>query len=218
MQPEDIIHRPWATLSWPNRITLVRVALIAPFVVLMQYQQEEPLYRYLALVIFTVMGLSDALDGYLARRLNMKSRLGAIMDPLADKTLIICAAVLLSLPESCVVNAQLPKWVVVFIVGKDIWIVLGFIVVFLLTGKLRILPTLAGKVCTAVQLLMVVCTLISPELNRLTPLVRAGYQLTQAMWWAVGTLCVLAVISYTRLGIAFTTEIEKSNHGDHKPH
>jgi CDP-diacylglycerol--glycerol-3-phosphate 3-phosphatidyltransferase len=217
MEGEDISTRPWASLSWPNRITLVRVALIAPFVVLLQYQQERPVCRLLALGIFIIMALSDLLDGYLARRLNLKSRLGAIMDPLADKTLIICAAVLLSLPDACVPGARLPKLVVVFIVGKDLWVMLGFLVLFLLTGKQRILPTVAGKLCTAGQLLMVVATLLVPEVNdlgRAAGLDHAGYDIALVMWWVVGGLSVLSAVSYTRLGIIFATEYERHAHGN----
>ena len=94
----DTEIKPWAVLSWPNRISLMRLLLVAPFIVLLMNQQQwGPSARYGALAIFIVMAVSDAIDGMLARRLNQITRLGAILDPLADKVLVICSVVLLSL-------------------------------------------------------------------------------------------------------------------------
>ena len=101
--------RPWGSLSWPNRMSILRLLLVAPFVVLLMNQNQPgwAFARYVAVGIFVVMALSDWIDGILARKLNAMTRLGAILDPLADKMLIICAAVLLSLPESAVRSAPL---------------------------------------------------------------------------------------------------------------
>ena len=114
--PADKI-KPWMSLNWPNRISLLRLLLVPPFVVLLMHQRQWPTARYIALVIFSAMAFSDLADGLMARRFNAKTRLGAILDPLADKVLIICAAVLLSLPNSAVEGAKLADWVVVAIVG-----------------------------------------------------------------------------------------------------
>ena len=106
--------KPWASLSWPNRITLFRLLLIAPFIVLILNQREwGDSARYGALAVFVIMAVSDFLDGMLARRLNRKTRFGAIPDPLADKALIISAVVLLSLPDSAVPAAPISNWIVV---------------------------------------------------------------------------------------------------------
>ena len=204
---------PGRLLTWPNRITLVRLLLVAPFVMLMQRQQATAAYRYVAAGIFVAMALSDLLDGLLARRLKCVTRLGAILDPLADKTLIICAAVLLSLPGSAVAGARLPQWVAVFIVGKDLWVLVGFVVVFLLTGSVKVQPTRLGKACTVGQLAMVLAVLLSPDISRLG--VNAGFQLVRALWWAVSALSVLAVISYTRLGLSLLAEADQGDSDQH---
>jgi len=203
---------PWAYLSWPNRITLLRLVLVAPFVVLMLHQQQHMAYRYVALGIFLAMAGSDAIDGIAARRMGHASRLGAILDPLADKTLIICAAVLLALPGSKVTAAPLPRWVAVMIIGKDLWVLVGFVVVFLLTGKVRVRPTGSGKLCTVAQLVMVSAILISPDLNRLG--LRAGFQLARATWFAAAALCLMAVVSYTLLGLSFLAEADEQDSED----
>lgn len=204
--------KAWAYLNWPNRISLLRLLLVAPFIILLLHQQAQPTYRYFALGIFVIMGVSDGIDGFLARRMGCKTRLGAILDPLADKALIICSAVLLTLPGSCVPGAQLPDWVVVLIVGKDLWVVLGFLLLFLGTGHLRVHPTRAGKLSTAGQLVMVTAILLSPDLDRLgagygVPL---GRWLAMGLWWLVGALAVIAIISYTRMGVTIVAESERA--------
>jgi cardiolipin synthase (CMP-forming) len=200
-------------LTWPNRISLLRLLMVAPFIVLIQNQNEPgwPWARQAALGIFILMAISDALDGQLARRLNQMTRLGAILDPIADKVLIICATVILSLPESAVtVDGQAQKlsnWIVVAVVGKDLWVIFGFLVIYLVTDRFRVRPTVFGKACTIGQLLMVALVLAQPEFNRLYQ--GLGTMLAQASGWLVVTLCVAAGVSYTRLGLAFVGEGQK---------
>jgi cardiolipin synthase len=217
--------RPWRSLNWPNRITILRLMLVAPFVVLVM-NQNQPRWeaaRHAALVIFLVMAVSDLVDGTLARRLNARTRLGAILDPLADKALIICSVVLLSLPRSAVPGAQLPDWVVVVIVGKDLWVIVGFLVICLVTDRFRIQPTGVGKACMDAQLIMVMLVLLAPELNRLAE--GLGARLAGVASWTAAAISVLAVISYTRLGLGFIAEgakpleeaprKEQAGHGPH---
>ncbi len=199
----------WRALNWPNRISLFRVLGVGPFVVLLLNQQGWPPARYWAMGVFVVMGLSDALDGYLARRTGQTTQLGAILDPLADKLLITCAAILLTSQRASVPGAVLPNWVVVLIVGKDIWVVAGFLIVFLVTGNVRIQPTRAGKTCTMGQIVMVAGVLAAPDLNRLGG--QIGYYLAVGLGWAVMALCLLSIASYTRLGLTFVMENGKPN-------
>lgn len=197
-------HMASKYLNWPNRISLMRLMLVAPFVVLLTHQNDpgrQPLFRLMALGLFGLMAISDWLDGYLARHKGMVTRLGAFLDPIADKVLIIVAAVQLSLPHSAVPGLELPDWVVVAIIGKDLWVVIGFIVVTLITGKAHVRPTFFGKMCTTVQLIMVAIMLASPELDRLAT--HLGRYAAMALWGVVCLVSVLAVISYTRLGLAF---------------
>jgi cardiolipin synthase len=205
----------WRYLNWPNRISLLRLLLVPPFVVLMLHHRQQAGFRHAALGIFLVMALSDLIDGHLARRFGLRSRLGAILDPLADKTLIICAAVLLALDRSAVETATLPDWVVVMIVGKDLWVIVGFALLFVMTGKAHVRPTVPGKLCTVGQLAMVTAILASPDLNRLGG--QLGFHLAQALWWTVAVLCVLAVLAYTREGVSFMAVSEASRHANQQP-
>ena len=181
---------------------MLRLLLIGPFILLLLNQRELAWARYAAVGIFAVMAFSDALDGMLARRLDARSRLGAILDPLADKALIICSVFLLSTRGSGADGLFLPNWVVVAVVGKDLWVIIGTIVVYLVTDRLRVHPTFAGKAATLGQLILVGYTLVAPDFERLAAgLGRWGIL---AASWAVAALSVLAIISYTRLGLSFT--------------
>jgi len=193
--------RPWASLNWPNRISILRLLLVAPFIVLLLNQEVWPHARHAAMLIFAVMALSDFADGVLARKLCQRTRLGAILDPLADKVLIICSVVLLSLPHSAVPGAAISNWVVVVVVGKDLWVILGFIVIYLVTDKFRIRTTMVGKITTVGQLVMVTLVLLAPDLNAAWR--QLGSRLAATASWAVAGLSVVAIISYARLGLRF---------------
>lgn len=207
--------KPWASLNWPNRISLLRLLLVAPFVMLLMNQGAWAPARHVALVAFAMLAASDFVDGVLARRLGQRTRLGAMLDPLADKALIICSVVLLSLPDSAVPGARISNWVVVAIVGKDLWVILGFVVVYLVTDRIRIHPTLPGKVSTFGQLVMVGLTLIAPDLNRVAG--GAGTQLAAVGGWIVAGLSIIAVISYTRLGLSYVAEQQPmENNGENQ--
>lgn len=203
--------RLWKSLNWPNRISLLRLLLVAPFVLLMMNQAAlGAMARYGGLGVFVAMALSDFVDGQLARRLNLRTRLGAILDPLADKVLIICSTVLLSLPGTAVQGYQIPSWVVVAVVGKDLWVLLGFVVVYLVTDRFRVHPTWAGKFATFGQLVMVIAVLVGPDLDRVAA--PFGAWLAQTLMVAVAILSILAVISYTRLGLLYVVSEQKPLH------
>ena len=220
MEPDN--SNPQRALNWPNRISLARLLLIGPFVVLLINQQPWPWARHAAMGVFAVMALSDMVDGMLARRMGAITRLGAILDPLADKVLVIFSVVLLSMNTVGAEGYHLPNWVTVAVVGKDLWVIAGTLVVYLVTDRLRVKPTTAGKASTLGQLLLVGYTLAAADIAELSP--PAARYGVLAGSWAVAALSVIAIISYTRLGLAFVLAegklLENSSDnplGQHKP-
>jgi cardiolipin synthase len=137
----------------PNGITLLRLAL-TPFFVLATLSSN---YR-LALVIFLVAGLSDGLDGALARLLGMRSLLGTYLDPIADKTLLVSAFVVLSIPTPGLVT--LPLWLTVMALSRDILIVLVALLLYLGAGIREFLPSLWGKATTVFQVVTIGAVLL----------------------------------------------------------
>ncbi|MHC4639305.1 MAG: CDP-alcohol phosphatidyltransferase family protein, partial [Planctomycetota bacterium] len=120
-------------LNLANWITIIRILLIVPFVSCM-LKINEPRFgemmRYISIAIFFVMAVSDVLDGYFARVKKQITKLGSFLDPLADKLLMTCACLLLASVRAGIEGFILPPTVVVVIIGKDLFLLIGFIVVF----------------------------------------------------------------------------------------
>ena len=190
-----------AWLNWPTRITVARIFLVGPLVIcLLNLGGESSATRHFALVLFVLSAVSDALDGFLARRLREETPLGRFLDPVADKLLVTCAVILLALPGMGVPGFVLPNWVPVIAIGKDLLTVIGFGLVRMATGQVLIRPRVFGKACTLLQLVMVAGVLIGPDLPatiaRLVPL----------LWWLASAAAIVAVIDYIRLGFRFVGE------------
>lgn len=196
--------------TWANQISVLRILLILPFVIFMLSDndpEEGILMRYLALATFLVMGLSDAVDGFVARKFGQVTQLGKFLDPLADKLLIMCAAVLLAVEATAVKGFRLPGAVVVLIIGKDVLVSLGFLVVYLITGHVRILPIWAGKLSTFLQIVMVLATLTAPEMSKILDI----WPFLVLLLWALTALAaVVATVLYIHQGIGYIDAFEKS--------
>ena len=180
-----------SAISWPNRITLVRIAFIPAFVVMVMKvnADADAAWRYAAMGLFFVMALSDVVDGLLARLWAQKTVLGRYLDPLADKMLLTTACVLLAC--SLWPSPRLPQWLPVLVISREILIIAGSLVLFLINGRIKAEPTRVGKATTAAMMATVTATL----LNNLFPL----WFLT-ITWWAAGLLTVASGVQYTWLG------------------
>ena len=201
-------------LSWPNRVTLLRILLIAPFVIALMSMQQSAWARWVAVGIFFLMAATDSLDGWLARRFDSHTPLGMFLDPLADKLLITCTVILLGHHATCVPGKPIPHAVVVVAIGKDLFVLVGFLLLYLVTGEVFIRARRAGKYCTALQMAMVVSVLLWPELRRLG---RPVGRLPDVLWWSATVLAVVTAVDYYRLGTAHAAEVGGPNDGDPDP-
>jgi cardiolipin synthase (CMP-forming) len=148
-------------MTTANKITIVRILLVPFFVVEVVYYltNGHELHRLLALLAFAVAALSDGLDGYIARHYNQRSELGAILDPLADKLLLVSAVVLLSFHNQTYLT-PLPIWLTSIILSRDALLLLGLVVIHFVCGKARVRPHFTGKIATVLQMGAVVWTLL----------------------------------------------------------
>jgi CDP-diacylglycerol--glycerol-3-phosphate 3-phosphatidyltransferase len=108
----------------------------------------------LALLSFAVTAILDGVDGYIARRYNQKSELGAILDPLADKLLLLSAIVTLSFNHGPYIG-QIPLWLTGIIIGRDLLVLIGIAVIRFIVGKVIVRPRLMGKIATVLQMIVV---------------------------------------------------------------
>jgi cardiolipin synthase (CMP-forming) len=136
-------------LTYANQLTILRMLFVPCFVILLIYG-----YPKSATAIFLIAGLTDGLDGLLARKLQQKTVLGSFLDPMADKILLTAAFVTLTIP-SLPLLLHIPTWLTILTISRDIIIALSVLVIHLHTQHSTFPPSLLGKCTTAVQLLMV---------------------------------------------------------------
>jgi cardiolipin synthase len=141
-------------LTPANQLTLLRVLLIPAFVILVVYG-----YLGWALVVFATAGLTDALDGLLARWWRQKTSLGAWLDPAADKLLLVTTFIVLTIPGLGLAN-RLPIWLTVLIISRDVVIVVTVAIVNLAVGPRTFRPSIYGKVATATYIITAVIAML----------------------------------------------------------
>ncbi len=170
-------------LNLANKITILRILLVPVFVACLIYG-----WTLTAILVFAASGASDSLDGIIARRRKEGTRLGAIMDPLADKFLITAAYVTVTL------LGLLPPWLTIIVVSRDLIIVLGFLVLFLLVSRLpHTAPTPLGKLSTIFQIATILISLVSSFLElEFVPL--------RLIWYATATVTAASGLQYIYLG------------------
>ena len=135
-------------MNLPNYITLTRIILIPFFINLMIYG-----YYGAALTVFVVACVTDALDGMIARLTKSQTELGAFLDPMADKLLIVSAFLTL------VLLRMLPVWLVIIVVSRDVILVLGSVVIYFIGRDFKARPSIIGKAATVLQLVVVTLAL-----------------------------------------------------------
>ncbi len=169
--------------TWiPNAITLARIFSAIPLAWLLMTGAVWP-----ALILFLFAGLSDALDGWLARRFHWQSQLGGYLDPIADKALMLAAYVPLAIQQ------WLPLWLAALIVLRDLLIVAGAFAWHFLRGPLQAEPLLQGRINTVLQILLVLLVLLDQTGSLQLPpvLLRSGIVLVALSTLVSGTCYVI---------------------------
>jgi cardiolipin synthase len=171
-------------LTLPNVLTLLRILAVPFFAIAVWYGRT-----FEACVIFALAGLTDMLDGYIARRFNQKSTVGAILDPAADKLLMTTAFVLMAMPNGFLA-IRIPAWVAILAISRDVAISLVALMSSSHFEPAKFRPSILGKLTTGVQLVTISLTLLFNALGPQTwyhLLVPWMYYLVAAMVLASGT-------------------------------
>jgi cardiolipin synthase (CMP-forming) len=148
-------------MTTANKITIFRILLVPFFIVQVLYYVggQGEWHRFLAVLAFGVAAFSDGLDGYIARRYHQRSELGAILDPLADKLLLVSGIVLLSLHREPYLP-QLPIWLTATVISRDVILLLGTLIIRFVGGQVLVQPHWTGKVATVLQMTCVLWALL----------------------------------------------------------
>ena len=138
----------------PNLLTIFRMVLIPVFASLLFYQRFV-----MALAVFVLAGVTDGLDGLLARRFDQKSQLGTILDPIADKMMMVTSFVVLSMksvfPQPVPSHLPIPFWVTIAVISRDVFILVGAAAINIVTGFRGFRPSMLGKINTTVQIIAI---------------------------------------------------------------
>ncbi|MDH4232747.1 MAG: CDP-alcohol phosphatidyltransferase family protein [Nitrospirota bacterium] len=145
-------------MNIPNSLTIARIVIIPVFVTSIMYNQ----YLY-ALILFVIAALTDLLDGLLARLANQKTPLGTFLDPLADKFLLVSSFIIFS------VNSWIPKWFTIIVISRDLIVVIGCFLLYMLTSTIKIEPVFLGKLAIALQLFILAYVLLNVNITTLPP-------------------------------------------------
>ncbi len=138
----------------PNQLTFLRLGFLPFFIVFVFYER----YAW-ALLILILAAATDLMDGFLARSLNQKTSLGAYLDPIADKLLLSSSFVVLALER------QIPRWLTILVLGRDVLILTTATVILLIAGYRQFPPSIYGKMTTGMQILLVVVVLCGQVLS-----------------------------------------------------
>jgi CDP-diacylglycerol--glycerol-3-phosphate 3-phosphatidyltransferase len=148
-------------MTTANKVTILRILLIPFFVVELIYYTRagNELCRLVAILSFAVASILDGVDGYIARHYHQISELGKILDPLADKLLLVSAIVTLSFNHGNYLG-QIPLWLIGTIIGRDLLILIGMIVIHHFVRKVAVRPRVSGKIATVLQMAVVIIILL----------------------------------------------------------
>ena len=170
-------------ISIPNILTILRILLTPVFVILLIKGMNLA-----ALSIFIIAGVSDGLDGFIARFFNQRTELGAFLDPIADKLLLISSFIVLATLK------MVPGWLTVIVLSRDILIVTGIIIIKLFDFKVTISPSMISKCTTVLQLLTVFVTLLEPGVEDLL-------LSKHILYWATAVFTTISGLHYLYMGL-----------------
>jgi cardiolipin synthase len=176
-----------AVMTTANKITIFRILLVPFFIGFAHHYIEEgqEWVRLAAVVTFALAALSDGVDGYIARNYNQRSELGAILDPLADKLLMLSSIILLSLPTNQHFG-RIPYWLTITVLSRDAIILLGMVVIHHTVGKVQVRARIVGKVATAMQIGVVIWILLKLDRWDTRPLL--GFEISATLFTALSGL------------------------------
>jgi cardiolipin synthase len=183
---------PTRNMTTANKVTILRMLLIPFFVVEALYfvKTGKEGFRLMAILSFGVAAICDGVDGYIARRYNQHSELGAILDPLADKLLLVSGIVLFTFNNEPFFGS-IPLWMTGTIIGRDLLLLVGMAVIQMTVGKVKVRPRMIGKIATVLQMICLVWILLQWD-SQLRPQWFLGWTLSATICTGIsGLLYVL---------------------------
>ncbi|MCX5710678.1 MAG: CDP-alcohol phosphatidyltransferase family protein [Candidatus Omnitrophica bacterium] len=183
-----------------NKISTFRILSVPFFVACFLYYSPSREYlRFAAFFIFVLGVISDAADGYIARKSKLQSKAGLVLDPLGDKLLLMSAFICLTFVDRF--DIKFPLWVTLIVISRDIIIILGAIVIYIVKQGIEVFPTRWGKLTTTAQMSAVIIVLLQ-------------WRFAFIFWWLAVILTVISGIDYVRKGfkVLYALDNHRVNH------
>lgn len=177
-------------MNIPNFLSLMRIILVPVFVIFLIQKQYDK-----ALMTFTAAGLTDALDGALARLLKCQTKLGAFLDPLADKLLLVTSFVSLALFE------LIPGWLAVIVISRDFIILLGIAIMTMMSIPYEIKPAIVGKMTTVLQVATIFFTLLYKSFTH-----DFNYLWIVGLCWVTALFTIISGLTYIFRGVRIVNQ------------
>jgi len=171
-------------LNIPNTLTLIRIVIVPLFVIALLYG-----YYRAALALFVVATFTDFLDGMIARKTGQKTPLGAFLDPLADKVILLTSFIIFAYLK------WIPKWLVIIVISRDLILILGWVLLYIVYGTAKVEVLYLGKITIASQFILIVYTLTSINFGPYVP------QLPFEAFVVVGLITTISGIQYIYRGL-----------------
>ncbi len=187
MVPVNDTPHPSITLA--TKITILRILGVPVFVVLVMYYLASiraglPVegYRHAALALFLTVAGTDALDGYLARKRGEISRLGTILDPIADKALMLSGLILLTKPSMPELTPHIPLWFTGMVISRDVFLIAGALLIHSFARDVKVKPHLTGKIATVLHVVVIAWVLAQAAAEWFPWMVFLAAAFTAASW------------------------------------
>ena len=175
-------------MNFANKISTFRILSVPFFIASLAYYSPEKDYlRFVALAIFILAVISDAVDGYIARKSKQMSKAGLVLDPLGDKLLLVSAFICLYYVDRFPLGIKFPLWVTLVVVSRDTIIFLGALVIYIVKQNIEIFPTRWGKLTTVFQMLSVIVVFLQ-------------WRIAYVFWWLAVFFTIISGADYIKRG------------------
>jgi CDP-diacylglycerol--glycerol-3-phosphate 3-phosphatidyltransferase len=205
-------------MTTANKITIGRILMIPFFVLMALYYGRSVAHghpqewmRLAAIALFVIAAASDGIDGYIARRYNQMSKLGTVLDPIADKGLLLAGIITLSLSNW---QYEFPLWFPVLVIARDVAIVTGVIAVHFINGDTRVSPSWMGKTATVTQMVAIGCAMLFTGSAWKARIAGQEVAFLDVPVFVAGFFTLISGLFYIRDGIR---QLHAKGHGEPQP-
>ena len=202
-------------MTTANQITIGRILLIPVYVLMALYYGRSVAHgapqewmRYAAIAIFVSAAASDGIDGYIARRYNQMSKLGAVLDPIADKGLLLAGVITLTFSNW---QYEFPLWFPVLVIGRDAVILIGTIVLHFINGDVKVRPSWTGKTATVAQMIAIGCAMLFSGTSWKTRIAGMDVAFLDLPVRVAGFFTLVSGLGYVKDGLV---QLQSKGHGE----